>query len=134
MHHDSLSDVVWIRKSDPLPDTCCHCGSFTDRRVTVKHVEMVAQSGKSGPGATAVTLAVVLQIALGPIGWLFSAMMDDEETEASSKIVKQKSRIRISQCPLCHGMQPPEVVDTRDGSYAFRVHRKFKQGLEELKN
>lgn len=133
MQHDSRSDVVWIGKYDQLPDTCCDCGSFTDNRVVVKHVDIVTESGKTSTGFTAFVLMLFVHVALGPIGWLFSALMDGGEDEEGNRTVKQKSRIKLPQCQLCHGVQPPEVIESRVSSFAFRVHPKFKQGLESLR-
>ena len=126
------SEVVWIRKYDPLPNTCCDCGLYTDNRVTVKHVEIISQPGKSGDGCGPVLLAMVIHVALGPVGWLLSALMHGDEP-GTTKLVKQKSKIKIPQCQLCNGMQPPQVVESRVHSFSFEVHPRFKQRFEELK-
>jgi hypothetical protein len=133
MKHDSRSDVVWIGKYDQLPSTCCDCGSYTDNRVIVKHVDVVTQAGKSSAGLTTFVLMLFIHVALGPIAWLFSAM-DGGEDEEGNRTVKQKSRIKLSQCQLCHGVQPPEVIESRGTSFGFRVHPKFKQGFESLRD
>ena len=133
INHDSQSDILWIGKFDPLPTTCCDCGSFTDNRVVVKHVDVVTETGKSSVGFTSLVLLMFIHVALGPIGWLFSILMDGGEDEEGNKTVKQKSKIKIPQCRLCHGVQPPEIIESRVSSFAFRVHPKFKQGFEGLR-
>jgi hypothetical protein len=131
-HHEFPAELVWIEKYDPLPNTCCDCGLFTDHRVTVKHVDLISQSGSSSDGCGPVMLALVIHVALGPVGWLLSALMHGDETE-KTKTVKQKSKIKIPQCHLCHGMKPPEVVESQISSFSFHVHPRFKQRFEELK-
>ena len=79
-----------------------------------------------------VMLMLVVHVALGPIGWLISAMMHSDEDEEATKTVKRKSKIKIPQCQLCHGMQPPQVVESRISSFAFQVHPKFKQGFADV--
>jgi len=66
------------------------------------------------------------------VGWLLSALMHGDEPGAT-KTVKQKSKIKIPQCSLCHGMKPPEVVESQLYSFSFLVHPRFKQRFEELK-
>ena len=133
MQHDSRSDVIWIGKYDQLPDTCCDCGSFTDNRVVVKHVDMITQAGQPSAGFPAFLLMLFVHVALGPIGWLFSALIDGGEDEEGNKVVKQKSKIKVPQCHLCNGVQPPIVLESRISAFAFRVHPKFKQGFESLR-
>ena len=133
LQRDSKSDTVWIGKYDQLPDTCCDCGLFTHNRVTVKHVDLVTQETDSGDGCLPVFLALVIHVALGPIGWLISALMSGGENGTKTKTVKQKSKIKISQCSLCNGMSPPEVVQSQVSSFSFMVHPKFKLRFEELK-
>jgi hypothetical protein len=129
---DIPSEVVWIRKFDPLPNTCCDCGLYTDNRVTVKHVDIISQQGNASDGCGPVLLAMVIHVALGPVGWLLSALMHSDEPGAT-KLVKQKSKIKIPQCTLCYGMRPPEVHDSKIHSLSFQVHPRFKQRFEELK-
>lgn len=133
IRNETTVDVVWIVRSDTLPDTCCDCGCFTDHRVTVKHVDMVSSGEHPGAGITTVLLTLVFHVALGPVGWLVSALLEGGEDENGAKTVKKKSKIKISQCRLCHGMQAPIVVDSHASSLAFKVHPKFKQGIEELR-
>lgn len=125
-------ELIWIRKYDQLPNTCCDCGLYTDNRVTVKHVDVVSQTVKSGEGCGATILSLVIGLALGPVGWLVAAMMEGDDTE-KQKPVKLKSKIKISQCPLCHGMNPPSVVESEIHAFSFLVHPRFKQRFEELK-
>lgn len=131
-NHEFPSEIIWIKKYDSLPNTCCDCGLYTDHRVTVKHVDIISQQGRSGDGCGPVLLALVIHVALGPVGWLLSALMNGEETEVT-KSVKHKAKIKISQCQLCYGMKPPEVVESRLYSFSFLVHPRFRQRFEELK-
>jgi hypothetical protein len=129
--YDSQADIVWIKKYDPLPTTCCDCGMFTDNQVTVKHVDLVTRPGTENDGCGPILLTLFVHVALGPVGWILSALMGSDDPE-KTKIVKQKSRIKIAQCRLCHGVRPPEVVESRGGSFAFFVHPRFKQELESM--
>jgi hypothetical protein len=129
---ESQTEVIWIGKQDPLPNTCCVCGLYTDNRVTVKHVDIVTKRGGSGESWGTVVLALVIHVALGPVGWLLSALMDGDDPEAT-KLVKQKSKIKIPQCALCYGMKPPEALESNADSLSFQVHPRFKQRLEELR-
>jgi hypothetical protein len=134
MQHDSRSEIVWISRSDELPTTCCDCGSFTDNQVTVKHVDLVTQPGDATDGCGMVLLTLVFHVALGPIGWILSLLLHNGKTnEDGTKTVKQKSKIKIMQCFLCHGVRPPEIVESRVTEFAFLVHPKFKQGLDEIR-
>ena len=130
---DSQSATIWIHKYDQLPDTCCDCGLFTHNRVKVKHVDLITKETESGEGCGAIILTLIIHVALGPIGWLIAALMSGGEGSKSTKTVKQKSKIKISQCALCNGMSPPEVVESRVSSFSFNVHPTFKLRFEELK-
>lgn len=127
--YDSRSEVIWLSKRDRLPDTCCTCGMFTVDRVTVKHVEMVTQSGKKDPGCLMLVFTLLLHL-LGPLGWLFSILMESKDKEGTYD-VKKKSKIKISQCMMCKAVQPPEVLETKPGSISFLVHPAFRTRLEE---
>ncbi|MFK7766355.1 MAG: hypothetical protein AB8B55_03980 [Mariniblastus sp.] len=132
LQRDSHSSTVWIGKYDQLPDTCCDCGLFTHNRVTVKHVDLVTQETSAGDGCGPVILTLIIHVALGPVGWLISALMSGGEGESKTKTVKQKSKIKISQCELCNGTNPPEVIESQVSSFAFNVHPKFKLRFEEM--
>lgn len=131
-NHEFPSEIVWIKKYDPLPDTCCDCGLYTDNRVTVKHVDIVSQQGKSSDGCGPVLLTLIIHVALGPVGWLLSALMEGEDS-GKIQTVKQKSKIKIPQCTLCHGMNSPQVIESKLYAFSFHVHPRFKQRFEELK-
>lgn len=128
--HDSRSEVIWLNKHDRLPDTCCTCGMFTVDRVTVKHVEMVRQTGKKEPGCLMIVFTLLLQL-LGPLGWLFSVLLEGGKDIEVTSNVKKKSKIKISQCMMCKAVQAPEVVETGAGSISFLVHPAFRTRLEE---
>jgi len=128
--YDSRSEVIWLRKNDQLPDTCCTCGMFTVERVTVKHVELVTQQGKPDPGCLMIIFTLFLQL-LGPLGWIFSILISGGEDSEGVSTVKKKSKIKISQCLMCKGVQAPEVVELRGDSLSFLVHPSFKKRLEE---
>lgn len=128
--HDSRSEVIWLSKHDRLPDTCCTCGMFTVDRVTVKHVEMVRQSGQKESGCLVVVFALFLHL-LGPLGWLFSILLEGGKGIEVTSTVKKKSKIKISQCLMCKAVQPPEVLETSAGSISFLVHPAFRTRLEE---
>jgi len=129
---DSKSEVVWVSPQETLPDICCTCGMYTDRRVKVKHVNhtQVLHAGESG----GVTLIRILSLFMGPIGWLVSAMVTDDDQE-KLKTVKEKSKIKISQCLLCSGMGLPEVLDSAESPkrFAFLTHPEFKKRKEQIK-
>ena len=128
-------ELVWISPEDPIPDVCHVCGMFTDRRVAVRHVDFVQQPGSSEEGFGPVLLALFLHFALGPIGWLISIMMHGSENEEGMKTVKAKSKVKISQCPLCQGAVTPEVLDSSVAPtrLLFLVHPRFKSRLAEEK-
>ena len=129
---DSSSDIVWITVHDSLPDTCCTCGMYSDKRVKVKHVDHkeVMVAGESG----GVTLIRIVSLFLGPIGWLVSAMVTSNDEE-KTKTIKETSKVRITQCLLCSGMGYPEVLDSMDSpkKFAFLTHPEFKRRFEQLK-
>ena len=129
--YDSRSEVIWLRKGDQMPDTCCTCGMFTVERVTVKHVELVTQEGKPDPGCLMILLTLFLHL-LGPLGWLVSVLISGSEDSEGTSTVKKKSKVKISQCMMCQGVQAPEVVESNGASLAFLVHPNFKRGLEEV--
>ena len=128
--YDSRSEVIWLRKGDKLPDTCCTCGMFTVERVKVKHVELVTQQGKPEAGCLMIVFTLVLHL-LGPLGWLFSILISGSENSEGPHTVKKKSKIKISQCMMCKGVQAPEVIETQGDSMSFLVHPNFKNRLEE---
>jgi len=128
--YDSRSEVIWLRKPDRLPDTCCTCGMFTVDRVTVKHVELVTQQGKPDPGCLMILFTLALHL-LGPLGWIFSILISGRENQDGTSTVKKKSKVKISQCMMCKGVQPPEVIQTSGDSLSFLVHPAFKTRFEE---
>ena len=128
--YDSRSEVIWLRKADQLPDTCCTCGMFTVERVTVKHVELITQQGKPDPGCLMILLTLFLHL-LGPLGWLFSILISGREDSEGTSTVKKKTKIQISQCTMCNGVQAPEVIEASGASLSFLVHPKFKNSHEE---
>lgn len=128
--YDSRSEIIWLRKGDQLPDACCTCGMFTVERVTVKHVELVTQHGKPAPGCLMILFTLFLHL-LGPLGWLFSILISGKEDSEATSTVKKKSKIKISQCVMCKGVQAPEVVEASGASLSFLVHPTFKNRLEE---
>lgn len=125
--YDSRSEVIWLRKADKLPDVCCTCGMFTVERVTVKHAELVTQQN---PGCLMILLTLFLHF-LGPLGWIFSILISGGENKDGTSTVKKKSKIKISQCMMCKGVQAPEVIETSGKSLSFLVHPTFKKRLEE---
>ncbi len=131
--YDSRSKVIWLTKRDRLPDTCCSCGLFTDNRVAIKHVEHVTKVVKGNSGCLVALLTLVMHVALGPVGWLFSALAEGDGEKLSTRTIKIKSQVKISQCPLCHATAPAELIDVRGSSFSFLVHPKFATRLEERK-
>lgn len=133
---DSSTTHVWLSPHDPLPNTCCRCGMFTDHRVKVKHVNLVQRSADESTGCGMLVLHIFLHVALGPIGWIISLLMDGGKTENGLKTVKEKTKLKIPQCLLCAGMGTPEVIDaqTEPTRLLFRVHPQFERRLSELKN
>ena len=103
---------------------------FTVDRVTVKHVEMVKQTGKKEPGCLMIVFTLLLHL-LGPLGWLFSILLEGGKDIEVTSTVKKKSKIKISQCMMCKAVQTPEVVETNAGSISFLVHPAFRRRLEE---
>jgi len=103
---------------------------FTVDRVTVKHVEMVRQSGKKEPGCLMLVFTLLLHL-LGPLGWLFSILLEGGKEIEVTSIVKKKSKIKISQCLMCKAVQAPEILETNAGSTSFLVHPAFRTRLEE---
>ena len=125
---DRDAEVFWVSKSDQFPDTCCSCGMFTYDRVTVKHVDLMTKTG--GAGGASIFLSVILHIFLGPIGWLFTMLVEGDESQ--TKIVKKKSKLRMPHCQVCQINGAPEVVDSAGNRFAFIVHPKFKTRYLEL--
>ena len=130
--YDSRSEVIWLTKQDRLPDVCCSCGMFTDHRVAVKHVEKVTQSAKANPGCLMVLVTLFMHVALGPLGWLLSVLLEGDSEKETTKTVKKKSKVKISQCQMCHATEPVEIVETRGGSFSFLVHPGFRVRWMEL--
>ena len=116
---------------DRMPDVCCVCGMFTDQRVNVRHVEFhqVANAGDSG----GVVLIKILSIFLGPIGWLVTAMISNDDPE-QTRTIKRKSKFKISQCQLCAATGRPEVLDSTQSPrrFAFDAHPSFKKRFIEI--
>jgi hypothetical protein len=82
-----------------------------------------------------VLLELFLHFALGPIGWLVSIMMHSKENEDGTKMVKEKLKIKLAQCPLCQGEFSPAVLDSKllPTRLMFQVHPRFKDRLLEEK-
>ncbi len=129
--YDSRSEVIWLSRHDRLPDTCCTCGMFTVDRVTVKHVELVTQQGKKNPGCLMVVFTLLLHM-LGPLGWLFSILMEGNDDPNATSTVKKKSKIKITQCLMCKAVDAPEVIETKGNSISFLVHPAFQTRFEEV--
>ena len=131
--YDSQSEFIWIAPQDRMPDVCVHCGMFTDRRVAVKHPVFVEKSKDESFGCVAVILVLVLHIALGPIGSLISAFSEGDDPESETRLVREKVKIKLPQCQLCRGSQPPEVVDVEHSPQRlmFLVHPQFKVRFQE---
>jgi hypothetical protein len=127
---DSQAELVWISPDQLLPNVCCTCGMFTDQRVKVKHVQFQSVP-KSGD--VEFTLIDLISLFLGPIGWLLAAIAHSNDGKDEFKTVKQKSKIRISQCRLCAGMSRPEPLDARRTplQVAFRTHPEFAKRFVE---
>lgn len=127
------TNVVWVAKSDPMPDCCCDCGMFTYDRVTVKHVDEFT-TAKSDAGCASIILTVIVHVFLGPLGWLIAVMMESDENSSKTKTVKKKTKLKLPQCNICRGVQPPEVIQSQSDRFAFRVHPKFVVRFEELRS
>ena len=132
---DSRSDFLWVSPYDPMPDVCCSCGLFTDNRVKVKHKAIVEKPSGDDDGCGAVLLLLLVNVALGPLGWLISAYMSEDKSADGNKLVKQKLKVKMAQCLLCHGTEPLEPVDVDQSRSClmFLVHPKFKSRFEEVK-
>lgn len=131
---DSHSELVWISPQDQLPDVCCTCGMFTDRRVKVKFVDKreVVHTGQSG----GMTLLHIVCVFLGPIGWLLAAIVGSANEHSEKTKLKTDAKtlkVKISQCQLCNGMSLPEVVHANRDSrqLAFITHPEFCKKFDE---
>jgi hypothetical protein len=133
--HDSQSEYAWVTKFDPLPDVCCSCGMFTDNRVTVKHVDFVERPAGESESGLSILLNLGGLFLLGPLGWMIAAFLRGEKDENGTKTVKEKTKIKISQCVLCFGSGPPEAVDSQQqpASLMFLVHPRFMREFDTLK-
>jgi len=129
--YDSRSEVVWLNKHAKLPDTCCSCGMFTHNRVTVKHLRITTGKGKPG-GGLLFFVTLILHI-FGPIGWIVSMLLEGNQDENKTRTVKEKSKIKISQCTMCHATEPPTITESNGSSFAFLVHPLFKTRLDEAR-
>lgn len=135
-HVDAVAEPVWLDAHDPLPNVCCSCGMYTDHRVKVKSIRLVEQAGAAQAGCGMLLITLLIHLALGPLGWLISILMHSgEDTRNNTKSVKVKTRLKISQCLLCAGTGPPEVIDTRfqPTQMLFAVHPQFSRRLDEEK-
>ena len=119
---------LWLTKREQLPDVCCTCGMFSDNRVKVKHTGFVTKQVSGGPSL----LMILFHIFSGPLGWLL-ALVSSRETE-ETKTVKQKTKIQITQCQLCNGLGPPEVVNFLPNweRFEFLVHPEFARRFQEI--
>lgn len=129
---DSRVELVWISPDQRMPNVCCTCGMYSDQRVKVRHVH--TQSVNRSVFDVEITFLDVLFLFLGPIGWLLAAIANENKGKGEVKKVKHKSKIRISQCRLCAGMKPPEVLEARRTPLrlAFRTHPEFAKKLIEV--
>ncbi len=116
------SESCWISIGDNLPDVCCSCGMYTDHRVKVRHTE--SYETKASKTGTSV-LMFLIHLFSGPLGWFIAMLTHDEDEQMTT--VKEKVKIKISQCRLCSGQSQPEVVDSRrtERRYRFVVHPEF---------
>ena len=128
---DSKAELIWISPDQRMPNVCCTCGMFTDQRVKVKHVHFQSVP-KSGNGD--VTLIHIISLFLGPIGWLLAAIVSGNDSQDKFKTVKHKSKIKISQCTLCAGMNRPEVLDSTRTPlrFVFCTHPDFAKKFVEV--
>ena len=131
--HNPESEYVWISPTDPMPNVCSDCGMYTDHRVRVKHVAIVQEVGLENEGCAMILVTIIIHIAFGPVGWLISAFMRSPEDKNGGKTVKKKTKIKLSRCRLCHGMNQPKVIDSLHSPMRlmFKVHPRFRSSLEE---
>ena len=129
--HDSHAEVIWITKQQRLPDVCCSCGLFTDNRVSIKHVEKFTEIGKHSPSVWMSLFNLALHI-FGPIGWALSLILQGDPDKETEKTIKKKSKVKITQCGLCHATEPATMIETRGDSYSFLVHPKFRERLDAV--
>ena len=106
---------------------------FTYDRVTVKHIDEFT-TAKSDAGCASILLTLIVHVFLGPVGWLIAIMMEGDEDSPKTKTVKKKTKLKLPQCNICKGVNPPEVIESQIDRFAFHVHPKFVQRFQELKN
>ncbi len=124
-------NIVWISKSDNLPQRCCTCGMYTDKLTKATHTSVESRAVSSN-GTSKLVLGCLLHLLLGPIGWLISLMFQDDESATTTKTTKHKHQIKMPQCLLCRGQYriAPLTVDSSGRRFAFQVHPEFIRHFE----
>jgi hypothetical protein len=95
---------------------------YTDHRVKVRHTEFYeTRASRTGTSV----LMFLIHLFSGPLGWFVAVLAHDDDQQLTT--VKEKVKIKISQCRLCAGQNQPEVLDSRRAERRYRifVHPEF---------
>ena len=127
MSNSSEFEPLWISQQDRMPDCCCVCGSFGDRKKTLNGVDYVTYDpfGKVGWDR-------VLHVLLSYLAPLFSLVLNRGANVGEPLTRRKKIKLPISQCELCW-QATPDVIDVKSAvppSLFVRVHPEFQRQFE----
>ena len=82
-----------------------------------------------------VVFMLLINVLLGPLGWLLSFLVHRSDDEETTHTVKEKTSLKISQCRLCAGMGTPEIMQASSSPKRLLVyvHPQFKKRLDEAR-
>jgi len=126
---NSNLEAIWIAHGDVMPDRCCSCGMFSDRRVTLKAVDFVKQDPKIG--CLSAIFHLIVQVLLPSVSLLWMLFQKGDLGDPVTK--KKKLKVRISQCLLCQH-DSPEVIQGQAGPpqrVLVEVHPEFKRLFDQ---
>lgn len=120
----------WINRNEKLPDLCCICGVFTDKREKIKHQIYLEEQQTSD--SLSVQCLRLFFFFLGPLGWLLALFIRKDREKRYTKV--KKIRIPISLCTICKSEQQPQILETSDDSQKFLllVHPEFQKRINTM--
>jgi hypothetical protein len=122
--------TVEIAAGDRLPDVCCICGVYTDRRLAVRrsgHPPMRADKQQDSGGARGCLLNLFGGLLFGPV-WTLLVELPRQRRSRKTTV-----KARVPVCPFCEadGRVEPLWIDFEQRRMYFAVHRRFAERLAE---